>query len=134
MFSFIFKFWNVLKGNMRDQEMCFGKSKNNHVEKVRIVKRIVQRRSGIEKVRATKQKFFYQEQQKAARNVLLQQTKVLHNAKQFVLNRKVAQSICTTISSKIIMFPRPLASVKMVMQKVISNPLVVSNAFKLFKF
>jgi hypothetical protein len=54
--------------------------------------------------------------------------------KKFVLNRRVAQSICTTISLKLIMFPRPFASVKMVMQKVISNPLVVFNAFKLFKF
>lgn len=32
------------------------------------------------------------------------------------------------------MFLGPLASVKMVMQKVFSNPLVVSNDFKLFKF
>jgi hypothetical protein len=37
---------------MRDQKTFFGKSRNNHVEKVRIVKRIVWRRSGIEKVTA----------------------------------------------------------------------------------
>jgi hypothetical protein len=49
MLSFIFKILNVLRGNMKDQETCFGKSRNNHVEKVRIV----WRRSGIEKVRAT---------------------------------------------------------------------------------
>jgi hypothetical protein len=61
----------------------------------------------------------------------LQQKKVLHNAKKIVLNRKVAQSICTTISSKLIMFLGPFASVKLVMQEVISSPLVVSNAFKL---
>jgi hypothetical protein len=51
--------------------------------------------------------------------------------KKIVLNRKVAQSICTTISSKLIMFLGPFASVKLVMQEVISSPLVVSNAFKL---
>jgi hypothetical protein len=39
---------------MRKQETCFGKSRSNHVKKVRIVKNIVQRRSGIEKARATK--------------------------------------------------------------------------------
>lgn len=73
----------------------------------------------LKKLGRQNRKSFYQEQQKAARNVLLQQTKVLHDANKFVLNRRVAQPIRTTISLKIIMFPRPLASVKMVMQKVI---------------
>ncbi len=41
MLSFILIFLNVLKGNMRDQETCFAKNRNNHVKKVRIVKRIV---------------------------------------------------------------------------------------------
>ncbi len=41
MLSFIFKILNVLRSNMKDQETCCGKSRNNHVKNIRIVNRII---------------------------------------------------------------------------------------------
>jgi hypothetical protein len=82
--------------------------KTRVVEIVRIAKNVAEKINDVAKARAMEQKRFYREQQRATRNAMLQQTRVLHNVEESMLNKdvkKVAQKIYQTISFQLIVFP-----------------------------
>ncbi len=85
------------------------------------MKSVTKRIHDVVKARAMEWKRFYCEQQRVAWNAMLQQIRVLHNAKELVLRRdvkKAAQTICQTISFQLVVFPRSAAR-EAAMQKVL---------------
>jgi hypothetical protein len=73
------------------------------------VKNVTEKIHDVVKARAMEWKRFYCEQQRVAWNAMLQQIRVLHNAKELMLRKdvkKAAQTICQTISFQLDVFPR----------------------------
>ncbi len=90
----------------------------------------------VERAQVEEHQCVYNEHQRARWDTFLQCSRVMQNSMNFASNKaikRVAQTIEDTIFDQLVLFPGPLYK-KIVVQRVLSNPTVVSYIPKHFKF